>query len=83
MNDNEGIVWEGVCATPSQPDGIAPIIPVTVKRCLGNRDSFEITICCNLGSQMNMLFVNMARKNDIFINYTEKDSYRAYDIQGN
>ena len=40
MNDDKGVVWEGVCATPSQPDGLAQIIPVTVKEHLGGKRIF-------------------------------------------
>ena len=66
-NDYEVNIFEGTVINPSQPERLAPVIPVTVKCRLGDRDSFETTIYFDTGSEMNMFSENFAKKNIIFL----------------
>ena len=82
---NDDIIMDGVVGTvssPTQPGKLTPIIPVRVKRRLGERDTFDALMYCDSGSQMNMISENLARKYNIFVNYSDASRYRARDIQG-
>ena len=81
----DDIIWDGVVGTvssPTQPGKLTPIIPVRVKRRLGERDTFDALMYCDSSSQMNMISKNLARKHNIFVNYSDASRYWARDIQG-